>query len=279
MRTGSKDLPLDRADGGRYIHMRMGKIDMRAFAAAVLALGFAAPVSAMPTAASLPLTANRPVTPVILDAGHGGDDLGAVVKGLREKDIALAVALKLRDRIKNDMPVAMTRENDNYVTLDNRLVESVDWNGAVFVSIHLNQVRNKKLSGATVYSFGVQDRRAWRRRPKHPKVPPMPSPPRVEAKESEFLARSLVKTMRDGGFRVESAKSDYYVLKNPAQPSVLIEIGYLSNPEEAARLNDPAYQDKLVESMAAAIKAYASGRSLRAETTTASAAPAAPAHL
>lgn len=249
-------------------------------AAAFLALGLAAPARAMSTGAPLPPLSNRPVTPVILDPGHGGDDLGAVVKGLREKDIALAVALKLRDRIKGDMPVAMTRETDHYVTLDSRLVDSVDWNGAVFVSIHLNQVRNKTLSGATVYSFGAQPRRTWRRfRPRHPRVPPMPAPPRVEAKESEYLARALVKSMRAEGFRVEGAKSDYYVLKNPAQPSVLIEIGYLSNPEEAARLADPAYQDKLVGTMAAAIKAYASERSLRAETATASAAPSAPARL
>jgi N-acetylmuramoyl-L-alanine amidase len=252
------------------------------FAAALFGACLGAPVSAMNTGAPLPLAANRPVTPVILDPGHGGDDLGAVVKGIQEKDIALAVALKLRDKIKGQMPVAMTREDDNYVTLDNRLVESVDWNGAVFVSIHLNKVSNKKLSGAVVYSFAKQKQRGtWARRHKHPKVPPMPAPPGVEAKESAYLAGSLVKTMRANGFRVEGAQSDYYVLKNPAQPSILVEIGYLSNPEEAARLNDPAYQDKLADTMAAAIKAYASDRSLRAETTTASAAaPApAPAHL
>jgi N-acetylmuramoyl-L-alanine amidase len=253
--------------------------EMNVVVAALLAACLAAPASAMHDAASLPWAANRPATPVIIDPGHGGDDLGAVVKGLQEKNIALAVALKLRDKIKGDMPVVLTRENDNYVTLDNRLVESVDWNGAVFVSIHLNKVRNKKLSGAVVYSFGPQKRGSWIRRHKHPKVPPMPAPPGIEAKESAYLAASMVKTMRAGGFRVEDAKSDYYVLKNPAQPSVLIEIGYLSNPEEAARLNDPAYQDKLVAAMATAIKAYANDRSTRAETKTASAAAPAPAHL
>ena len=85
--------------------------------------------------------------------------------------------------------------------------------------------------------------------------------------------------MRLSGFHVDKAKSDYYVLKNPTQPSILIEIGYLSNPEEAAKLNDPAYQDRLVETMAKAIESYASDRSMRAEATTASAAPAAASHL
>lgn len=251
---------------------------MRALLGTLLAAALAAPVSAMYTAAPLPLAPNRPLTPVIIDPGHGGDDLGAIVKGgLQEKDIALAVSLKLRDRIKNDMPVLMTRDSDRFVTLNDRIVNSVDWNGAVFVSIHLNQVRDKRLTGATVYSYGAEKRMHWRRR-RHRKVPPMPAPPGVDAKESDFLAGSMVKAMRGDGFRVEKAKSDYYVLKNPAQPSILIEIGYISNPDEAARLNDPAYQNKLVETMAKAIESYAAERSLRAETTTASAGPTA-AHL
>ena len=251
---------------------------MNAHVAALLAACLAAPASAMYTAAPLPAASDRPLTPVIIDPGHGGDDLGAVVKGIQEKDIALAVGLKLRDRIKGDMPVMLTRDSDHYVTLNDRIVDSVDWNGAVFVSIHLNQVRDKTLSGATVYRYGAEKRRFWRRRPHHRKVPPMPAPPGIDAKESDFLASAMVKAMRDDGFRVEKAKSDYYVLKNPAQPSILIEIGYLSNPDEAAKLNDPAYQNKLVETIAKAIESYASDRSARAETTTASVAPSA-AHL
>jgi N-acetylmuramoyl-L-alanine amidase len=247
--------------------------------AAVMAACLASASSAMPTSAPVASAAGRPITPVILDPGHGGDDLGAVVKGINEKDIALAVALKLRDRIKTAMPVRLTRESDVYVTLDDRVVNSVDWNGAVFVSIHLNQVRNKKLAGATVYSYGPEKRRSWRRKPRHPKVPPMPAPPSVDASESGFLADSMVKAMRENGFHAEHAKSDYYVLKNPAQPSVLIEIGYLSNPTEAAHLSDPVYQDKLVETLAKAIETFASERTARADTTTAAAPVAEPTRL
>jgi N-acetylmuramoyl-L-alanine amidase len=251
---------------------------LNAFFTALLAASLAASAAAMPTSAPLPLSPDRPATPVILDPGHGGNDLGAVVRGVREKDIALAVALKLRDKISGRMPVAMTRDTDDFVTLDNRLVRSVDWNGAVFVSIHLNKVRDRRVTGATVYSFGASRARARRRvRRRHRKVPPMPAPPRVEARESEYLARSVAHSMRAEGIRVESAKSDYYVLKNPAQPSILIELGYLSNPAEAAKLGDPAYQDKLVDAMAQAIEEYASDRSLRAET--AYAEPRLPFHL
>lgn len=233
-------------------------------AALLCSAALAVPASAMYTAAPLPPAISRPATPVIIDAGHGGNDFGAVVKGLQEKDIALAVSLKLRDRLKGEMPVVMTRETDTFVTLDDRLVDAVDWNGAAFVSIHLNKVRNKKLAGATVYSFHSEPSRGRRRKHHKRQVPPMPAPPRVEARESAFLAEDITQAMRRDGFRVEEAKSDYYVLKNPAQPSVLIEIGYLSNPDEAARLADPAYQDKLVASIAKAVKAYVSDRALRA---------------
>ena len=246
---------------------------MIAVAAAALAACLVVPVSAMHAAAPLPPLADRPLAPVILDPGHGGDDFGAVVKGLQEKDIALTVTRKLRDRLQSHMPVRLTREEDTFVSLDRRVVDSVDWNGSVFVSIHLNKVRDKSLSGATIYSYGAETRRRWRPL-SHPLVPPMPAPPGVNAKESSFLAAALVRAMHGDGYRVEKAKSDYYVLKNPAQPSVLIEIGYLSNPAEAAHLNDPAYQDKLADTLAKAIGAYAAGRSLRAET--ASIVPAAP---
>ena len=246
---------------------------MRRIADAFFILCLGIPVWGMPTASPLPRDENRPLTPVILDPGHGGDDMGAVVKGVKEKDIALAVALKLRDRIKGEMPVALTRDSDTYVTLDQRLVLAVDWEGALFISIHLNQVKSKKLSGATVYSYGPERRRSWRRRNSHPKVPPMPAPPGIEAKESDSLAATMVKAFRDDGLRVEQAKSDYYVLKNPAQPSILIEIGYLSNPEEAARLNDPVYQDKLAATMAKAIGRFSGERALHAAAQSASQTP------
>src|SRR3954447_6168198 len=91
-------------------------------ASAVLAACLAAPAAAMHTAAPLPPSVARPLTPVILDPGHGGNDFGAVVKDLQEKNIALAVARKLRDRIKGDMPVMLTRDDDTFIGLDHRVI-------------------------------------------------------------------------------------------------------------------------------------------------------------
>jgi N-acetylmuramoyl-L-alanine amidase len=234
-----------------------------------MASSLCSPALAMLPAAPVLPTEARPASPLILDPGHGGDDLGAVVHGVQEKDIALAVARKLRDRLKSAMPVMLTREDDTYVTLDRRVVDAVDWDGALFVSIHLNQVRSKKSSGAVVYSFGAMPggRHHHRYHRRHPKVPLMPAPPRVEARDSDDLASAIVSGMRGDGFRIEQAKSDFYVLKDPTHPSVLIELGYLSNPDEAKRLNDPAYQDKLADSLAKVLRAFSAEHAVRAEDT------------
>lgn len=235
------------------------------FAPALLAAALAAPAAAMHPATPVPPVSGRPMAPVILDPGHGGDDEGAVVHGLMEKNIALAFAQKLKARLarNRDLPVVLTRDSDRYVTLDGRLVDSVDMHASVFISLHLNQVKGKKAAGAVVYSYGPEKLHAWRKRRQHPSVPPMPAPPRGQAADSERLARAFSRALRADGFKAESSKSDYYVLKNPASPSVLIELGYLNNPDEAAKLNDPSYQDKMVDTLARAIEDYATARSLR----------------
>ncbi|MDD5302204.1 MAG: N-acetylmuramoyl-L-alanine amidase [Elusimicrobia bacterium] len=236
------------------------------FAPALLAAALAVPSLAMNPASPILPAPGQPMTPVIIDPGHGGDDEGAIVRGLREKDIALVFAKKLKARLARnaDLPVVLTRDTDRYVTLDGRLVESVDMRGSIFVSLHLNQVRGRKSAGAVVYSYGPQKASKARRR-RHPSVPPMPAAPRGQASDSERLARTFSRTLRGDGFRAESSKSDYYVLKNPAEPSVLIELGYLNNPDEAAKLNDPAYQDRMVDSLAKAIEEYATARTLRVD--------------
>lgn len=234
------------------------------FAPALLAAALSFPASAMLPASPIPQAPNQPLTPVILDPGHGGEDEGAIVRGVKEKDLALVFARKLKARLarNTDLPVVLTRDTDRYVTLDGRLVDSVDMSGSIFVSLHLNQVKGKKSAGAVVYSYGAEKLRRWRKR-SHPSVPPMPAPPRGQADDSARLARTFSRALRADGFKAEASKSDYYVLKNPASPSVLIELGYLNNPDEAAKLTDGAYQDRMVESLAKAIEEYATSRALR----------------
>lgn len=234
------------------------------FAPALLAASLAASASAMLPAAPVPRAPGTPLTPVILDAGHGGDDDGAIVRGVKEKDLALIFTKKLRDRLARNpgLPVVLTRDSDRYVTLDERLIDSVDKNASIFVSLHLNQARGTKASGAIIYSYAPAKKTKARPKRRFPSVPPMPSPSRGQANDSARLARTFSRALRADGFKAEAAKAGFYVLKNPAAPSVLIELGFLNNPTEAAKLRNGAYQDRMVESLAKAIEEYAVLRNL-----------------
>jgi N-acetylmuramoyl-L-alanine amidase len=234
----------------------------KAFSSALLALACALPApgwSLLPGARapeSAPAPAAR--SPFIIDPGHGGEDLGAVVFGRREKDIALAIARKVSDRLQaaGSVPVRLTRDYDTFLPLNARVDEALEWRGAAFISLHLNQVRARKASGITVYAFGPQHfRRVRGRRRGH--VPPLPAPPSELARRSAALADAVARSLRSSGFKVDPpATAPFYVLKNPGIPSILIELGYLSNPKEAKRLADPAYQDRLAEALCVSLQAY-----------------------
>ena len=226
--------------------------------AALLALLLCAPAFALyesPAVTPAQPAAAKPLA-VILDPGHGGNDLGAVVKGRREKDIALAISLKIKKKLEElGAPVKITRDNDVFIPLDERVADGTGWDGRVFVSLHLNAVRSKKAHGISVYAFGKDRHHIKRRRRRH-KVPPLGAPPEEEARASNELAEAVVGSLRAQGYDAAQAKAAFYVLKNPAVPSVLIELGYLSNPKEAAKLADDAYQGQLAEAVAVSLQSY-----------------------
>ena len=200
--------------------------------------------------------------PIVIDPGHGGRDLGAVVGSRQEKDIALAIARKLRSRLQELglSQVRLTRDSDDFIPLDGRVQETSSWDGALFISLHANKVFRRSLHGITVYFFGAGSGRSDRRHRHlrhHSKVPPLPAPPQEQVRASGRLAASLVSGLRREGFRVEPlARAQYYVLKNPRTPSLLVELGYLSNPAEAKLLDNPAYQDRLAETLAKSLVSH-----------------------
>ncbi|MBI5238944.1 MAG: N-acetylmuramoyl-L-alanine amidase [Elusimicrobia bacterium] len=194
--------------------------------------------------------------PIVIDAGHGGEDLGAVVRGCREKDIALQVALRLRDRLqaRGFSPVRLTRESDEFVPLDERVARVSAWDGGLFISLHANKVFWKKNRGITVYAYGRGRGRSDRRHRRHRRVPPLPPPPPEEARAGGELAARIAQGLRREGLDPgEPDRAEYYVLKNPRTPSVLVELGFLSNPNEARLLADPAYQERLAAGLAAGL--------------------------
>lgn len=203
-----------------------------------------------------------PLTPapvVVLDPGHGGQDWGATVKGHKEKDIALSVALRLKERLeRRGARVKLTRDADRFVELDERVRGSSD--GALFISLHADKVRTRGVSGMAVYAFGKDVRRGLTRRTRRV-LEPLPPPSDEQKRRSSELAGTMVRSLRGEGFQVDApAKAEYYVLKNPAGPSVLVELGFLSNPAEAKRLGSAEYQERVADALAHSVDQYLGGR-------------------
>lgn len=193
---------------------------------------------------------------IILDPGHGGVDGGAVANsGLLEKDIALDISLKLRDYLQESGAlVLMTREGDHDLAAEDvkgyrnrkvsdlkRRVELINETGSdMFISLHLNSIPSPKWSGAqTFYNRSVPDNELAAKF--------------VQAE----LTRNLENTKREA-----KPISNIYLLDKAAIPGMLIEVGFLSNPQEASMLSKEEYQDKVAASIYQGLLRYYSGEEM-----------------
>ncbi|MBS3908052.1 MAG: N-acetylmuramoyl-L-alanine amidase [Actinobacteria bacterium] len=178
---------------------------------------------------------------VAIDAGHGGKDPGAVAKsnGLKEKDVNLAVALKVRDLLKNaGIEVVMTRETDVFLDLSQRATQANNANADIFISIHHNGNVNPDVDGTAVFS--------------HP-----------NSQEGARLAKSiqdeLVKAFGWAGVKGKDdgiKTADFKVLRETLMPAVLCESAFLSNADEAALLATDEFRQKEAEGIFRGIAKY-----------------------
>lgn len=184
---------------------------------------------------------------VVLDPGHGGRDPGKVgAQGEQEKDINLAISLKVKERLEKDgVEVVMTREKDVMLAdedasnkkledLNNRISIINERQPAVAVSIHQNSYSDASVKGAQVFYFTHSDK----------------GKQAAEAMQKELLEFDQENT------RKIKANDTYYLLKKTEVPTVIVECGFLSCPEEAALLTDEAYQKKLAEAIAKGIESW-----------------------
>ena len=164
---------------------------------------------------------------IVIDPGHGGKDPGATTKiGVYEKDIALAVALKVGALLK-DYEVVYTRTEDVYVGLSERALIANQAQAGLFVSIHCNSANNDAANGVEVY---------------HHK----------RASESAKDAAEVIynKLLSVSGLRGRGVKSkDLAVLRETKMPAVLIELGFISNSGDRAKLTDFAWQDEAAKAI------------------------------
>ena len=215
---------------------------------------------------------------IVIDAGHGGKDPGAVgYRGTKEKDIALDVAKRLEKKLSKNLNVkiVMTRDEDVFLRLSERTRIANENNGSLFISIHTNAAEDRRASGFETFLIGPNKNEAA---------------VRVAARENAVLElegisgqkltnEDLIKaTIAQSAFaskseqfasmvqgeikkRVQSKdrgvkQAGFYVLMGASMPNVLVELGFISNPSEEKKLRSPQYRDQLATAIYRAVEQY-----------------------
>jgi N-acetylmuramoyl-L-alanine amidase len=221
---------------------------------------------------------------VVIDPGHGGIDGGAEgLNGTVEKSITLAFALELRAKLAQSGPydVYMTRERDQFLRLDERVRIAREHEADLFISIHADTIRLKGIRGATVYTLSdkASDAEAQALADRE-NLSDQLAGIEIEEEKQE-VADILVDLIRreTHGFSMSFARSligelestvglinnphrfaGFRVLRAPDVPSVLVELGYLSNPKDEEQLRDPDWRGKAADSIANAVAAFAAAK-------------------
>lgn len=186
--------------------------------------------SAQPAAAHIPT--------VYLDPGHGGTDEGCARGGVREKDLNLAIALLVRDQLKEQgYQVVMSRETDTYIAKEARVEEANRSGADIYISIHQNATEEgADVNGMEVWYTKDSDRR--------------------DSKRLAQLIRQQTLKSTDAAERELRDDADFYVTKNTSMPACLIETGFLSNAAERRKLNLAEYQQQIADGIVRGVSYY-----------------------
>jgi N-acetylmuramoyl-L-alanine amidase len=218
---------------------------------------------------------------IAVDAGHGGDDPGAIGRnGTREKDVVLAVARALAERVNREpgMRAVLIRNGDYYVTLRDRMNRARAEKADLFVSVHADSIRDRSIAGSSVYVLsprGASDEAArWlaERENASDLIGGVSLDDKDNVLASVLLDLSQTASLTASLSAAESVlgeldrvgevrkrnvqQAGFVVLKSPDIPSLLIETAYISNPGEEKRLKDPRRQDQLATAIHAGIRGY-----------------------
>jgi len=225
-----------------------------------------------------PIAKGRPI--VVIDAGHGGRDPGATsVSGqVHEKDLTLILAQSLRDELvkRGRVRVAMTRDEDRYLTLDDRAAVARRLNASLFVSIHIDSAANPLARGASVYSLSdvASDAEAAALAARENGNVGNPAGGSVDAMLADLAMQSQMSASADLAARLVNKAAGrvelrpnphrfaaFHVLRRADTPAVLFEAGYLSNADDEVLLREPNERAKMVLALAQAIEADVAARS------------------
>jgi N-acetylmuramoyl-L-alanine amidase len=218
---------------------------------------------------------------IALDPGHGGEDPGATgSRGTHEKDIVLAIAKRLKNKIEEhpNMRVMLTRDADFFVPLDQRVVKARKVQADLFVSIHADAFLTPSARGSSVFALSEKGATSSAARWMANKENLADSIGGVNIKGHDQQLASVLFDLSTTAQINDSLKlakvvlgeiggvnrlhkgaveqAGFAVLKAPDIPSILIETAFLSNPEEEAKLNDQGYQDQLADAIVKGIRQY-----------------------
>ncbi|MEM0998363.1 MAG: N-acetylmuramoyl-L-alanine amidase [Bacteroidota bacterium] len=221
---------------------------------------------------------------IVIDAGHGGKDPGALGSKVKEKEVTLAIALKLKKILNENMPqvkVKMTRDDDTFVELHNRAKEVSNHEADFFVSIHCNANRNKKAHGSETYVLGahksdanmdvvMRENGVILMEDNHEEIYEGFDPNSVPAyiffqyltnvhlEQSWKLASKVQSQFKDRVGRIDRGvkQAGYLVLWRASKPAILIETGFISNDQEQAFLTSENGQTYMASAIYRAIKDY-----------------------
>lgn len=229
---------------------------------------------------------------IFIDAGHGGNDPGAVVEGVKEKDLNISIAQKLANILKGngaEIVFSRTPEKDVYITLADRAKMANGSNADLFVSIHNNASISESANGVEVYysssrpkiqnnKFVEVDGNRYEYiketnengieyvyikvdeeevKIEKSKVNIIDSQVSMQAVESKEIAQLIVDNLESLGFKNRGAKDgNLYVTKYTTMPAVLVEAGFMTNADELKKLADETMQENIAKQIAQAIYSY-----------------------
>ena len=226
--------------------------------------------------------AGRPI--VVIDAGHGGTDPGAIgVSGeAREKELTLALAREVRDMLveRGRLRVAMTRDEDRYLTLDDRAGVARRLGASLFVSLHMDSAPNPLARGASIYSLSdvASDAEAARFAAAENRNAASSAAGQgsVRALLADLAVRDQMSASADFATRLTRKSAGrfelrpdphrfagFHVLRQSETPAVLFEAGYISNADDELLLRSPDYRRKIALALAQAIEADVAARNSR----------------
>ncbi len=204
-----------------------------------------------------PLKTKIKIPVIIIDPGHGGEDYGTTSRsGLTEKEVTLDMAHRTQKYLEQiGFEVFMTRTSDEFIRLEDRVKFCEEHCGDLFVSIHANSAPNKQAAGfETFFHSPNEERKGIEKYGGFLTYLSLDSKQKKSLKLAKIVQSEMATVTQAENRGIKMAK--FHVLKYSPVPAVLVETGFLSNPEEAARLNAPDYRNKIALALTQSIRRY-----------------------